>query len=199
MRFYLGSLTRYYADNGGVGDSHRETDPEVIAGAVSAWRHWLNKQLPHTLDWNESPTAPFDEAVVGDSDWGALWLLVAYSAPGRPEPPRHVPSDWRDNRFVRELANDDHEWPYPQILRPSLWLPGQHELLFQTRDLQEREIWIGSSAELGKHLGYLARHWEGALGHYPGLADGLRRMQAIVEPLIRRSSMFSLPLTLSAV
>jgi hypothetical protein len=109
-----------------------------------------------------------------------------------------VPSDWQDNRFVHELANDDHEWPYAQILRPSLWLPGKHELLFQTRDLQEREIWIGSSAELGQHLRYLARHWEGALAHYPGLADGLQRMQAIVEPLIRRSTMFSLPLTLSA-
>lgn len=198
MRFHLGTLTRYYTNNGGVGDQHRETDPEVIHGAVLAWRHWLNKQLPHAVDWNESPTAPFDEAEVGDSDWGVLWLLVAYSAPGRPEPPRHVPSEWRDNPFVRELANDDYEWPYSQILQPNLWLPGEHGLLFKTRDLQEREIWVGSSVELGRQLRYLARHWDGALGRCPGLADGLQRMQANLEPLIRRSSMFSLPLVLSA-
>lgn len=100
MKLVLCSLTRLYA--------HVDRDPEVVRGAVDAWRHWLNKELPHALDWDESPTAPFEAAEVG-------------------------------------------EWPAEgpeQLTRPELWLPGDHDFLFQTCDIAEHLIWIGSSAEL---------------------------------------------------
>lgn len=144
-RLFLGSLTRWYVANGGVGDLHRESDPEVIAGAVSAWRHWLNKELPYPLDWDESPTAPFDEATVGESDWQALCQ-----------------------------AADNAE----QLVRPSLWLPGEHDFLFETRDLREQMIWVGSSTELA-----------GVLASVPGNPT-LARLQT----LVRRSIDYRLPL-----
>lgn len=86
-------------------------DVDVVAGAVSAWRHWLNKELPHPLDWDESPTAPFDSLEVGE--WG-----------------QHT----------------------EQLARPDIWLPGEHDFLFRTQDLADREVWIGSSLELLRDL-----------------------------------------------
>ncbi|MBX3458674.1 MAG: hypothetical protein KF696_01770 [Planctomycetes bacterium] len=143
--FYLGSLARFYARIGGVGDLQRETDPEVISGAVSAWRHWLNKELPHPLDWDESPTAPFDDAAVGDSDWQALCR-----AAGQPE----------------------------QLVKPSLWLPGDHDFLFEVRDLREELVCVGASNELAKSLA--------GLPEMPGLA--------VLRTLARRSVEYRLPL-----
>lgn len=151
--FFLGTLTRFYAENGGVGDLHRETDVEVIAGAVSAWRHWINKQLPHSLDWDESPTAPLDRAEVGEAAWNALCQAA-------------------DN---------------PQISAPSLWLPGAHDFLFKARDLQEREIWIGSSTLLQTQLEILAR-----------LQPELAPVIETIIPLARRSAKFNLPLAIHA-
>ncbi len=194
IRFHLGTLTRYYAENGGVGDSDRETDPEVIAGAVSGWRHWVNKELPHALDWEESPTAPFDSAEVGETDWGALWTLVAYAAPGRPDPPAHLPSGWRDDRFVTEVQRSVPEWEYLQTVLPDLWLPGNHDLLFQARDLREQEIWIGASSQIPEHFRHLESIWAGWLDHRPNLKAGFERTRAAMETLARRSMTFSLPI-----
>lgn len=151
-RFHLGTLTRFYAETGGVGDSHEETDVEVIAGAVSAWRHWINKQLPHSLDWDESPTAPFDSAKVGEAAWKRLCQAA-------------------DN---------------PQLSAPSLWIPGDHDFLFKTRDLQEREIWAGSSVQLQRQLEVLAR-----------LEPSLNETLNVLEPMARRSVRFNLPLALT--
>jgi hypothetical protein len=100
MKLSIGPLTRLYV--------YVDPDPEVVRGAIEAWRHWLNKELPYALDWDESPTAPFETAEVG-------------------------------------------EWPTEgpdQLTCPDIWLPGNHDFLFTTNDLAEREITIGSSAEL---------------------------------------------------
>ncbi len=136
MRLQLGTLARLY--------THIDPDPEVVGGAVSAWRHWLNKELPHALDWNESPTAPFESAEVGEAEWAALC----------------------------DGAGD-------QLTRPELWLPGDHDFLFRVSDLAEREIWVGSSAELQREL-------EARPSGTPG--------RQILLRLARRSLEFSLPL-----
>jgi hypothetical protein len=195
IRFHLGTLTRYYAENGGVGDSDRETDPEVIAGAVSAWRHWLNKELPHALDWDESPAAPFDSAEVGETDWGALWTLAAYAAPGRPPISRKLPKAWREDRFVQELiAGPDAAWTGIHAILPDIWMPGQHEMLFQARDLRERELWIGSTKSMQMALRFIERHWRDALDDRKQLAQGLAACKSILETLGRRSERFNLPI-----
>lgn len=111
MKLLLTTLTRHYARIG-VG-SPAEHDAELVAAVVHAWRRALNKQLPHALDWNESPTAPFDEAVVGEGTW---------------------------------VASAD------QLKLPSLWLPGEHDFLFQAQDLSDQRVWIGSSAEVHRLL-----------------------------------------------
>lgn len=67
MKLLLTTLTRHYC-HVGLG-SPPEHELELVAAVVHAWRRALNKQLPHELDWNESPTAPFDEAVVGEGNW----------------------------------------------------------------------------------------------------------------------------------
>jgi hypothetical protein len=133
MRLTLGTLSRRYA--------FLDPDPEVVADAVSAWRHWLNKELPHALEWDESPTAPFEIAEVGE--WDAL---VA---------------DGPD-----------------QLTHPNLWLPGDHDFLFDTQDLAETEIRVGSSAELLRALG--------------GAPDCPARR--VLARLARRSLQFRLPL-----
>ncbi|MCB9894616.1 MAG: hypothetical protein H6839_09215 [Planctomycetes bacterium] len=109
MKLHLGTLTRLYTTLLPL----EEADEDVVAGAVSAWRHWINKELPHALNWEESPTAPFETVAVGDKAWGALVASVG-----------------------------------DQLRLPDLWLPGEHDFLFQVRDLAEREIWVGSSREL---------------------------------------------------
>lgn len=147
-RFLLGSLTRFYAENGGVGDLHRDADPEVIASAVSAWRHWLNKELPHALNWDESPTAPFDAAEVGESEWATLC-----QAAGNPD----------------------------QLVKPTLWLPGDHDFLFQARDLREELRWIGSAAELLRELQAIQ-------------PEGGNAALGTLQALARRSVLFRLPL-----
>ena len=114
MKLLLTTLTRHYARIG-IG-SPADHDPELVAAVVHAWRRALNKQLPHALDWNESPTGPFDEAVVGEGSW-ETWAAGA-----------------------------------DQLKLPSLWLPGEHDLLFMTDDLSDRRIWIGSSAEAHRLL-----------------------------------------------
>jgi hypothetical protein len=136
MRLQLGTLTRLYA--------HIDPDPEVVRSAVSAWRHWLNKELPHALDWNESPTAPFESAEVGEADWAALCAGAG-----------------------------------EQLTRPELWLPGEHDFLFIVGDLSERQIWVGSSAELQREL-------ENMQEATPG--------REILLRLARRSLEFDLPL-----
>ncbi|MBK8205969.1 MAG: hypothetical protein IPK87_04140 [Planctomycetes bacterium] len=148
--FMLGSLTRFYAESGGVGDLQRDADPDVIAGAVSAWRHWLNKELPHALDWDESPTAPFDAAVVGETEWAALC-----QAAGNPD----------------------------QLIKPTLWLPGDHDFLFRARDLREELRWIGSAVELLRELQAIKpESGNTALGSFQALA---RRSVLYNLPLIR--------------
>ncbi len=111
MKLLLTTLTRHYTRIG-IG-SPPEHDPELVSAVVQAWRRALNKQLPHALDWNESPTAPFDEAAVGEGSW---------------------------------VASAD------QLRLPSLWLPGEHDFLFQARDLGDRHVWVGSSAEAHRLL-----------------------------------------------
>ncbi len=195
MRFRLGPLTRHYAESGGVGDSRKETDPEVIAGAVVAWRHGLNKELPHRLDWEESPTAPLDLAAVGDTDWGAVWTLVAYGAPGRPELPQDRPTGWQGDRFVNEvLAHHVPGWPFLQIVLPRMWLPGDHDLLFRVRDLQEQEIWVGSSAQIPEQFWQLEVTWAGWLARHGTLKAGFDRTRQALETLARRSMTFNLPI-----
>lgn len=141
MRLHLGTLRRFYTEIRPLDGA----DEEVVAGAVSAWRHWINKELPHALEWDESPTAPFETVEVGEQHW-------------------------------RELAGGGIE----QFDKPNLWLPGDHDFLFQVRDLSEREIWVGSSIELQRALE--SSEVESSI------AETLSR-------LVRRSIDFALPLT----
>ena len=46
MNLHLGTLGRLYSAILPLDDA----DFEVVAGAVSAWRHWINKQLPYALN-----------------------------------------------------------------------------------------------------------------------------------------------------
>jgi len=135
MRLILGTLTSLYA--------RLDPDPGVVHEAVMAWRHWLNKSLPYALDWDESPTAPFETAEVGE------W-----------------PGDGPD-----------------QLTQAVIWLPGDHDFLFQARDLTEREVRIGSSAELLR-----------ALNDLPDSPD-----RQTIARLARRSLEYRLPIAKAAI
>ncbi|MCA8912803.1 MAG: hypothetical protein KDB82_13955 [Planctomycetes bacterium] len=189
MQLFLGTLTRYYTEVQPL------DDPEVVVGAVSAWRHWLNKELPHALDWDESPTAPFDEAEVGDKCVGALWLLAAYAGSDA-ELPVETPDDWRADARVQQAKQSKPGGMFMQVVKPNLWLPGEHDFLFQARELDERLNWIGSSEELLRELEAMERHWKSELESRPGLADDFGHAREIIEPLARRSVEFGLPLRL---
>ena len=191
MQFYLGTLARYYSSVRPLDDP----DPDVVAGAVSAWRHWLNKELPHALEWDESPTAPHEHVEVGDKDWGALWLLIAYAAPGSPELPATVADDWQDDpQILKELGS--HQHPFCQVIRPTLWLPDASDLMFRTRELNEHMTWVGSSDQLARDLVALKFHWRGGLKDQPELEERLERMSEVLGRLARRSGEFRLPLRL---
>jgi hypothetical protein len=94
MRLHLGPLTRLYA--------YIDPDAEVVRGTVEAWRHWLNKELPHALHWDESPTAPFEIAEVGDWD-----RLIGGGPDQLIQPDIWLPGD-HDFLFVtQDLAEDE--------------------------------------------------------------------------------------------
>ncbi|MDC1142866.1 hypothetical protein OAU50_07215 [Planctomycetota bacterium] len=61
IHLYLGTFTRLHMQQGLVDDSATMTD------AVSRWMHQLNKELPYAVDWDESPTAPFQKSEMGDA------------------------------------------------------------------------------------------------------------------------------------
>jgi hypothetical protein len=191
MRFFLGTLTQYYSTVRPLDDP----DWEVVAGAVSAWRHWVSKELPHALDWDESPTAPFETVEVGDKDWGALWLLIAYAAPDSPQPPATVAENWQDDlQILKQLGS--HRHPYCQVIRPRIWLPDAADLMFRTSELNEEMTWVGSSDQLARDLVALKFRWRGELRDQPELEERLERMCDVLGQLARRSSEFRLPLRL---
>jgi hypothetical protein len=97
MKLHLGTLTRFYSEIRPLDGA----DAEVVAGAVSAWRHWINKELPYALDWDESPTAPFETIEVGDMDWAAL---VANGPEQLAGPDLWLPGDHDFLFTVRDLS-----------------------------------------------------------------------------------------------
>lgn len=195
MKLHLGTLTRYYADGGPAPDPLEVRDAEVIAGAVSAWRHWLNKELPHALDWDESPTAPFEEAEVGETDFGALWMLAAHTRPEAGTLPKETPEDWRDLPPVKSAMEGAPEsLPFAQCVLPNLWLPGDHDFLFKGRDLSETFICIGSSEELLRDLNAIEHHWKAELKTRDSLRASFESARDVLARLARRSVKFNLPL-----
>lgn len=195
MQLFLGTFTRYYADGGPAREPLEVRDTEDVAGAVSSWRHSLNKELPCPLDWNESPTAPFDIAEVGETAVGALWLLAAQAMRGERDLPDDVPGDWREWPAVKQASRCAPEsLPFSQAVKPDLWLPGDHDLLFQARELNESLAWIGSSEELLRDLEAMERHWKKELSPRPILYRQFKVGRDALRRLARRSVQFRLPL-----
>lgn len=180
MQLYLGTLTRYYTSVKPLD----EADPEVVAGAVSAWRHWLNKELPYALDWDESPTAPFDSTDVGEKDIAALRVLATSEISKLP--PR-VPDSWQHEAGIGD---------YPQVTQPTLWLPGANELLFQARELSEDMTWVGSSVQLLSQLEAMRYQWKHDLREHAEFAERLERIGKMLGRMARRSIEYRLPLRL---
>ena len=116
MNLHLGTLGRLYSAILPLDDA----DFEVVAGAVSAWRHWINKELPYALDWDESPTAPFEDAAVGEADWE---LVVASEAEQVTKPDLWLPGDHDFLFIAQDLAE---RW---------IWVGSSAELL---RELEQR-------------------------------------------------------------
>jgi hypothetical protein len=148
---HTGPLTDYYA-GGASGTPGEVRDPEVIRGAVEAWRHWLNKELPISLDWDEAPGAPVRELEISAESWTEL-----------------------------ERATDSE-----QVSKPELWLPGDHDQLFFTRDLSDTELWAGSTAELQRAL-------EGM--DPSGLMPDARHARDRLLRLTRLSQAYKVPIT----
>jgi hypothetical protein len=67
-------------------------------------------------------------------------------------------------------------------------------MLFQARDLRERELWIGSTKSMQMALRFIERHWRDALDDRKQLAQGLAACKSILETLGRRSERFNLPI-----
>ena len=71
---FLGGLVRFYSGAPGwkapqIAVNAGLDDPEIAQKAVELWRHWVNKALADegvALDWNESPTSPWEVREVDD-------------------------------------------------------------------------------------------------------------------------------------
>lgn len=72
---------------------------------------------------------------------------------------------------------------HPQVSQPGLWLPGDHDLLFQAETLAGWPLWVGSVAELAAAI-------PGEKALPPEAQAELRALQS----LCRRSQDFGLPL-----
>lgn len=187
-RFHLGTLARLYADGGVAHDSLEVRDYDVVEGAVSSWRYWLNKELPHALDWNESATAPFETCDVGDDSLGALVMLCVDPKSFLRAP--ELRRDWRNDQRYRNAIQSEFARPFDSVYRPTLWLPGNFDFVAKTRGLAEEELTLGSSQRLLDDLEQVTKiiPLDSQVGEMASdTADVLQR-------LTRRSVEFRLPL-----
>ena len=174
LDIYVGTLTRYHAgawktivqqtmEAQGIpvktvrADASPDaiTDPKVIEKAVREWRSQiasaLRGQSASVLDWTEGMSPPYFTDKPDWDGYGAVVLLAAYDAVGKP-PPKEVTGEWQSDPTIAEAKARK---AYRHILEPEWWLPIADDLVFVCPTLSGKQVQVGSSLKLRDQLGVL--------------------------------------------
>lgn len=175
---YVGSLTRYYA---GEWENHagrvarrrgaprpvvRPSGPlaledrESLHPAVMAWRKALAQSMGDrvtaSLDWDETPAAPYFTGRPGWDGFGSLVLWAAYAEHPTLRCPATLPEEWdNDLALMRSNAGGFRSRYAHLVGNVELWLPLDVELTFEGEDVGGRRVVMGSAATLRRQLAEL--------------------------------------------
>jgi hypothetical protein len=136
-------------------------EPALVRANVLEWRQVLNRQLAaemsEALDWDESDAAPHFTDKPDWSAYSALQLLAVCADYSDAPLPERLPDDLDEHAaWSRASAEDFAASPYPHLLLPELWLPGDFEFVFRVPEPgSEEPIAIGSSGALFRQLNAL--------------------------------------------
>jgi hypothetical protein len=171
LDIYVGTLTRYHAgawktivqqtmEAQGVpfrtiraeGSPDAITDLKVIEKAVREWRDDLAKALKAqsaiSLDWTEGMSAPYFTDKPDWDGYGAVALMAAYQAVGKP-PPTEVSGEWQSDPTIVEAKARK---AYRHVLEPEWWLPIRDDLVFVCPTVDNNKVQVGSSVQLREQL-----------------------------------------------
>jgi hypothetical protein len=144
-------------------------DLAEVRARIVAWRTWIADglrragHLERPLDWDEAAEAPAERLLLPADALRALKLLLAIGSLDRapallPERPE------LDPRWIAEAEAGFAEHPYPQLMVPEFWLPGDFDFTFACPWPDGHEVQTGS---VGALAGQLARVRESLLGGTP--------------------------------
>jgi hypothetical protein len=148
-----------------AGPAEEIARPEEIRSGVLGWRNALNRglvsHLRGPLDWDESAASPYFTDKPGWDCYGALVLWAAYAEhPDLQRPsknplcrPDRTTGDWRDDPAFRRSTAAGVATRYDQLLDGAeVWLPGEHEFVFQADWPGGSEIRVGATGSLLRQL-----------------------------------------------
>ncbi len=168
---YAGGLTRYItgdwetslqrvAREQGVevhidGREWAREPPEDVRATMEQWRAVLDgalqQQVGAGVDWDESADAPYFTDKPDWSGWSCLVLLAAYEEQPHLARPEACVREWQSDLAWR-ACSDLRSRTYGQILFPELWLPIEHDVVFQADLPWGGEAVLGSSIHLLEQL-----------------------------------------------
>lgn len=229
---YVGSLARYYAgeweniseraarERGGQPPSLRPGEsgtsgkyPDRVRSAMSAWQAALVQSLGDrvvgSLDWDESPEAPYFTGRPGWDGFGSLVLWAAYAEHPALRLPDALPEEWdNDLALVRSNA-EGFRSRYSHLVRNvELWLPSGFEFTFEGEDVRGRRVVMGSSTMLRRQLADLnGATWKaagstvGRWGRSPPASDASLELRAryafaVLSDLVEQAVDHRLPMKL---
>jgi hypothetical protein len=187
LDIYVGSLSRYCSQEWesaleqmsrrlgvpSLTDRPQRTEsprpPQEARTRSLLWRDRLNAALREHLEvplgWNEAPDAPYFTDHPGWDGWCALLLWAAYAEHPRLTVPQDIPTRWADDPAYASSHDPQSGFrtSFPNLLMEAeLWLPGDFNLLCETRSpATGKSIVVGSGTRLVHELCDLnSRTWK---------------------------------------
>jgi hypothetical protein len=170
VELFVGPLTAHFAPAlaAAAPDGERPS-PAEVAAQVEGWQTWLSDglvsagHLSHPLRWDERVQTEPQRYRISLDALRALKLLLVQK---RPESAAGLlpPRPELDPAWVAQAESGFADSPYPQILVPEFWLPGDFDFTFVCPLPDGHEVQAGSAGSLG---GQLAHVRENVLGGTP--------------------------------
>ncbi|HEY2233721.1 MAG TPA: hypothetical protein VGK01_09630 [Candidatus Angelobacter sp.] len=164
LDIYVGSFTRYYAGDwelvaarvarelGATFEVVRQHNPpdairdlEEIHSIVLEWRSGLAaslvSHLPESLDWDESPDAPYFTDKPCWDGYQALLLKAAYEEHAALRIPKEIPKDFDRDPAIQRSMGADSQTSYPSLLsNAQFWLPARFSFVFEAPDASGKKV-----------------------------------------------------------
>ncbi len=134
-----------------------------------------------SLDWDESPEAPYFTGRPGWDCFGSLVLWAAYAEyPALPRP-ASLPEEWDDDPALLRSNADGSRYSH-LVRNVELWLPSPFEFTFEGEDVDGRRIVVGSVMTLARQLAELnGATWKAGNGEVAAWGQSAPADDAMLE------------------